>query len=320
MSIKKLFDDKNRKNSGKLLKANSLNTLAREVEDPQQIVEAEKKRLEFVPPVDYSRPENFAKFGSAEQYYRNSFSHVVNFYPYDGSSKEKLQFENNLNPFEKYIFDTEYPKSTGFINLGISYGTTGSAVGGYSTATGGSYIIVKGGPHASPNLDRDGNPKIQDGKANIYKTSNLQSNNLSFGGPSGSAVEFWFKKKNFTGSVSQREVVLDVWNGEPSASEAYGRFTIELSRSADRFYVTHQSGTKGLFRQGVPLTGGLSLDDNQFTHYAFSFLSSSTGTQIDFYKNGEPEGRQILTGQGIGLVTGTLIGHIGALRTNPSGP
>ena len=65
MSIKKLFDDKNRKNSGKLLKANSLNTLAREVEDPQQIVEAEKKRLEFVPPVDYSRPENFAKFGSA---------------------------------------------------------------------------------------------------------------------------------------------------------------------------------------------------------------------------------------------------------------
>ena len=319
MSIKKLFDDKNRKNSGKLLKANSLNTLAREVEDPEQIVEAEKKRLEFVPPVDYSKPENFAKFGSAEEYYKNAFSHVANFYPYDGTSREKLKFENNLNPFEKYIFDVEYPKSTGFINLGISYGTTGSAIGGYSTATGGSYIIVKGGPHPSPDLDRSGNPKIRDGKANVFKESDLKSNNLSFGGPSGSSVEFWFKKKNFTGSVSQREVVLDVWNGEPSASEAYGRFTIELSRSADRFYVTHQSGTKGVFRQGVPLTGGLSLADNQFTHYAFSFLSSSTGTQIDFYKNGEPEGKQILTGQGIGLVTGTLIAHVGALRTNPSG-
>ena len=106
----------------------------------------EKKRLEFVPPVDYSKPENFAKFGSAEEYYKNAFTHVVNFYPYDGSSKEKLKFENNLNPFEKYIFDVEYPKSTGFINLGNSYGTTGSAVGGYSTATG-NFIIVKGGPH-----------------------------------------------------------------------------------------------------------------------------------------------------------------------------
>ena len=141
MSIKKLFDDKNRKNSGKLLKANSLNTLAREVEDPQQIVEAEKKRLEFVPPVDYSRPENFAKFGSAEEYYRNAFSHVVNFYPYDGSNREKLKFENSLNPFEKYIFDVKYPKSTGFVNLGISYGTTGSAIGGYSTATGGALLL-----------------------------------------------------------------------------------------------------------------------------------------------------------------------------------
>ena len=107
MSIKKLFDDKNRKNSGKLLKANSLNTLAREVEDPEQIVEAEKKRLEFVPPVDYSKPENFAKFGSAEEYYKNAFSHVANFYPYDGTSREKLKFENNLNPFEKYIFDVD---------------------------------------------------------------------------------------------------------------------------------------------------------------------------------------------------------------------
>jgi hypothetical protein len=319
MSIKKLFDDKNRRKSGKILKASSLETLTREVEDVEQIEEAEKKRLEFVPPVDYSKPENFVNYGSAEEYYRNAFNHVANYYPYDGSSREKIKFENELNPFEKYIFDVKYPKSTGFVNLGISYGTTGSAVGGYSTATGGSFIIVKGGPHASPNLNKFGNPKIQDGKANIFKESDLKINNLAFGGPSGSTVEFWFKKKNFTGSVSQREVVLDVWNGEPSASEAYGRFTIELSRSADRFYVTHQSGTKGVFRQGLPLTGGLSLASNEWNHYAFSFLSTSAGTQIDLYKDGEPEGPQIVQGQGIGLVTGSLIAHLGALRTNPSG-
>ena len=96
MSIKKLFDDKNRKKSGKILKSNSLSTLAREVENPDQIREAEKKRLEFIPPIDYSKPENFAKFGSAEEYYKNAFGYVANYYPYDGSSKEKIKFENEI--------------------------------------------------------------------------------------------------------------------------------------------------------------------------------------------------------------------------------
>ena len=35
----------------------------------------------------FSKPENFAHYGSAEQYYLNSIKRIHNTYPYDGSLK-----------------------------------------------------------------------------------------------------------------------------------------------------------------------------------------------------------------------------------------
>ena len=44
----------------------------------------------FVPAIDFSDPKNFAKYGSAEKYYEDSYTYIYSSYPYDGSLAEKL--------------------------------------------------------------------------------------------------------------------------------------------------------------------------------------------------------------------------------------
>ena len=132
----------------------------------------------FLPPINYSIPENFAKFGSAYQYYKNAFEYISGYYPYDGSGFEKTNFYNEINPLEKYLLEVDYPRSTGYITIGSSYGTPYSNASGYYSSSVDEYIQVKGGPHSG----------------SIYNESENRTSNLEFGGPSGSTVEFYLQK------------------------------------------------------------------------------------------------------------------------------
>jgi len=89
MSIKKLFDAKK---AGKLasVATSTGKKLGDNIESIDQIQEAVEKNSTFVPKLDYSKPENFVKYGSAYRYYYDTFTYIKDYYPYDGSSKEKL--------------------------------------------------------------------------------------------------------------------------------------------------------------------------------------------------------------------------------------
>ena len=322
MSIKKLFDNNQQTGIvGKYLKKTSVTGTAGPIESDSHLSASIKKQETYIPAIDYSDPKNFAHYGSAEKYYKNSFDYIKDYYPYGGSGYEKTNFYNNLNPLEKYIFDEKYPKSTGYISVGTSYGSVSSDASGYFSSSA-EYLQFKGGPHSGT----------------LFSTGSNRTSNLEFGGVSGSSVEFFFKKTTGTpdGEVqSKNQIVLDVWNGEATGSHAdpnnsYGRMTIEiLSGSEDRFYVTLQSGsTVGFLSQSVPVTGGLSLTGS-WSHYAFVFNTSGSAPLLDFYVNGAAyeQGIQMSgstptsnTSIGeIGLVTGSLIANIGGLRTAPSG-
>ena len=67
MSIKKLFDDKNRRKSGKILKASSLETLTREVEDVEQIEDVFK--------VNFFGTVNSIK--AVEKYFKDKKSGII---------------------------------------------------------------------------------------------------------------------------------------------------------------------------------------------------------------------------------------------------
>jgi hypothetical protein len=302
MSIKKLFDAKKAGTLGGATRS-TLKKLGDNVESPEQIEAALSKARAFSPKIDFSDPANFVKYGSAYRYYYDTFGYIKDYYPYDGSSREKLEFYNGLSPFEQYIFNNEYPKTTGYVTIGAIYGTDGASKQGYTTPTTAEYIQFKGGPHSGT----------------FFATGSGLSNNLEFGGISGSTVEFFYNKTEFDSTISSpTEVILDIWNGVSSGSHDYGRLTIETdSGSADRFYVSYQSGSSGVFKASVPTAGGLTLGSGSWDHYAFVFSNSDDSTSIDLYENGTCKQSNILTGSSINLVTGSLIGRLGALRTAP---
>ena len=122
MSVKKLFKRTKQASSiGKYLKKSSLVDVKSAIESSEQLAASVNKQESYLPAVDYADPKEFAKFGSAEEYYDNAFSHVLNNYPYDGSKLEKVDFYNSMNPLEKWVFENKYPTSTGFVVLGNTY-------------------------------------------------------------------------------------------------------------------------------------------------------------------------------------------------------
>jgi hypothetical protein len=127
--------------------------LGKSVESSGNIQQKIIEKNRFIPQKNYARPENFAKFGSAEKYYSDSFDRIINQYPYDGSLKERTEYLNNSTYLDLYIFDNVYPRSTGYATISPNgWGTTtdfvdvGVSVGKPSIV---EYIQVIGGPHTA---------------------------------------------------------------------------------------------------------------------------------------------------------------------------
>ena len=305
MSIKGLFEKSRQATTvNKYLKKTAADATGEGIESAAHLSESIKRDRAFIPPLNYADPAEFVKYGSAEKYYSLSFDHISGSYPYDGSSLEQTKFYNDLNPLEKYILDEKYPKSTGYVTLGTSYGTPISHSSGYYSSSV-EYIQTKGGPQIGT----------------IYSTSDNRTNNLSFGGVSGSTVEFFVKKDWAVSQVtSSREVIFDVWNGNLSSSHDYGRFTLALSsEEQDRFFLTVQSGSTGFYEIPVPTTGGLDLGSSQWNQFSLSVDTNGTTTKIDLYQSGTCVGPQITQNSDINIVEGSLTSNIGALRTATSG-
>ena len=220
----------------------------------------------FIPPVDFSSASNFAKYGSAEEYYDSSIKRIYKQYPYDGSEREIQEFLNDSTYLDLYVLDNLYPRSTGYAIFspnkhggGGWSDLVGSIIDGYGQPTTKEYIQVRGGPHTAsagasgkplhqffgdPAHRTSPNSNIYD--SNIYDTAGVkplgrvgtQESNLKLDLNKGTTIEFWMKKDQFLPASTQKEVIFDLWNGESSGSAlkshnpSYGRLTVELSASA----------------------------------------------------------------------------------------
>jgi hypothetical protein len=325
MGIKDLFGGK----SAKTLANKSLNDLTRNVESEDYVEAYEQQRQRFEPAVNLVRPENFAHFGRAEKYFENSIKHIYADYPYDGSLREKIGWHLSASYLDNYIFEHEYPRTNGYaIFSADGWGNVASTVGDYGAPATASYEYVKVLGNMHPDPDETETAKIfpsAGGKANRYDTSKRRSTNLEFDLVThGSTVEFWLKKDAFATSNTKKEVIFDLWNGEPSSSAGYGRLTIELSgtmQAESPFRVTLRSGSHGGFTNtqiGTSIAGTGSL--TSWKHYAFSFLSaSSNGITTKFYVNGELNNTVTLGDQGVKEITGSMVAYMGSLQSKPSG-
>ena len=147
MSIKKLFDSTG--NSRNYLSQTTVSGSFKRVESSENIKQISTKQNTFVPQVDYSEPNNFAKYGSAYLYYKAAVERIYDYYPYDGSDAEINKFYNELLDIEKYIFNNLYPRTNGHALLcADGWGSlNGSIDGGYGTPSSLEYITFYGGPH-----------------------------------------------------------------------------------------------------------------------------------------------------------------------------
>ena len=61
----------------KVLKASNLNEDIQKAESERNIKAKRDEANRFVPRIDYSNPNNFVRFGSAEQYYEDAFDRIL---------------------------------------------------------------------------------------------------------------------------------------------------------------------------------------------------------------------------------------------------
>tara|TARA_S200002703_G_scaffold156350_1_gene161803 strand:- start:4426 stop:8043 length:3618 start_codon:yes stop_codon:yes gene_type:complete len=295
----------------KYLKQSAPNTLGEGIESQAHLSAVTEKNNYFLPPVDYSQPKNFVKFGSAYQYYKNAFEYIASDYPYDGSGLEKTNFYNDINPLEKYMLEAVYPRSTGYVFIGYPYKLAGTNASLYDEITTPTYIQVKGGPHVKTKFDE----------------SKDRTSNLEFGGMSGSTVEFFLKKDSFIDPAignSRNMAILDLTNGVSvtnSSSADYGRMRISIhSGSETQFFVTMLSGTNGFTETAVPSTSDqIIISDGKWRNFSFRFNTSGSVPTVDLFVNGACVETGISGSGTVGQVTGTMIANLGALRESPEG-
>ncbi len=310
MSIKKLFESTNKVQEF----VSDASTKDLFDEGAESVRNVEQKKLDqdrFVPQIDFSKPENFAKYGSARLYYKSALTRITDYYPYDGSEAEINQFLNESLDIERYILDNQYPRTTGYITLGLGSTYNGTITDGYGDSTATEHIDFLGGPGtgsaASSNL-KDLIPRDKDSKYNysniydesIYTTAGLptdygtgtRTSNLRSNFDDGVTVEFWLK----TGSLNpanqtNKQVVFDMWNQDTSSANA--RMMIELTSShaatadAQRpFLVTVQSGshtTKTFLSLGQAVLHSSSGDWN---HYSIRVFNTGSNFKAQLYVNG----------------------------------
>ncbi|HAW80645.1 MAG TPA: hypothetical protein DCX27_13605, partial [Balneola sp.] len=293
----------------KYLKSSAPSTLGDGIESNNHLQALTDRNEYFLPPIDYSKPENFVRFGSAYEYYKNAFEFIASDYPYDGSGLEKTDFYNNINPLEKYTLETIYPRSTGYVFIGYPYKLSTTNLSFYDSVTTPTYIQVKGGPHRSTKFDE----------------SKGRTSNLEFGGTDGTTVEFFLKKDNLiTVAESRKMAIIDLTNGTPvanSSSDNYGRFRIALhSGSETQFFVTMLSGTNGFTETAIPTTPDqITISDATWRNFSFRFNTSGSSPTVDLFVNGECVETNVTGSGAIGQVTGTMIANLGGLRESPEG-
>ena len=257
MSIKNLF---NSKGTPKIQKSATSDEMVAQVESADFVESKRKQFDEFVPPIDFSKPENFAKFGSAELYYEKAFERIYQYYPYDGTLAEKVDFEISSSYLDKYVLENLYPRTNGYVNFDVN-----------------TSISIFGGPHtASAGMDG----KKLDSTFDLsmkYSEEKKRTSAFEFRGEDGATIEFWLKKN---GSITSGETVFEAKNNDG------GFMAVTMNNTAGALRLHMKSGSAPVLLEET-LTGLTIPTSDEWNHYAISISSGSAGITANTFKNGQ---------------------------------
>jgi len=315
MSIRDLFNKKS-------VSIENVATGSSDIESKDFVLTTMKKNETFIQNVDFASASNFARFGSAYEYYTTSIRRVYDEYPYDGSDKEKALFELSSSFLDKYIFDNLYPKSNGFVTF--SYATFMASASpdanGYGTPSVSEreQIFIRGGLHTASS-GMEGKPLVKTfSNSIVYDSDKNRTTTFKLNPSSGFTVEFWLKKPAFNTSKTEREVIFDSWNNKTGNDNGRFRIVLDGSSAADTFKFVFRSGSlasgKGVYETTVSDSTVTNASLTTWKHYALSVISGSGGLITRFYVNGLLNKKTTHNANGVMLDIGGLInGSIGSL-------
>jgi hypothetical protein len=323
MSIRNLFDGQGPTE----VFAETPENIRKDGESLDNVRETWENRKRFIPQVDFSKPESFARYGSAEKYYEDAITRIYEDYPYDGSSREKQEFSNESTYMDLWLLDNKYPRTNGLITLSAEgWGTRSGAISqGYGNPTTKEYINFLGGPHTASDgmIGKKLSETFDD--SNKYDTdiyddkgftgTGTRESNLKTNFDNGITLEFWLKKDSFDTSKTEKEVIFDLWNGDDISAGTYGRVLLQLTGTAtSNFILTVQSASSSPYEEEAFGTATTPTTLQTFGHYAFRIYNSGSSMNVDFYKNGqllESETKNVSLGE----IAGPLQANIGALTS-----
>ena len=329
MSIKDLFDKKKTK---PVVRKNKTD-IATQAESLDTAKQKRKKEDKFIPQLDFSKPENFAFYGSAEKYYSDAFKTIAGTYPYDGSEEEIIEFRNGMNYVERYIFDNLYPKTNGYALFSADgWGTATTPTGEYGVPTVKEYIYVYGGPLSASSGMTQYKLKYSFSASNLYQPdiydvidenpagrAGTRESNLKYELDRGNTVEFWLQKDAFDVTKTKKEVVFDLWNQTAYSAAGYGRLLVELSGNNDYtdgspFFISVNSGSAGFSNTKIG-TNITTASLSSWHHYALSFQNDRTANKIKvkFYVDGALNDQKAIATP-LNEITGGLRAYIGSLQ------
>ena len=321
-NLKNLFEI----NSNQFLSAEDLNSVGDSVESADYVDAFTTDRTRFIPPVDFDDPANFAKFGSAKDYYVDAVTKVYKTYPYDGSGAEKLEYANSSSYLDRWILKSRYPKSTGYANFNTAPTNTWIQVGEPNTK---EYIHLYGGP-GTGSIALAGKPLAENfAGTNVYNTTKGRDSNLKWDwSTDGNTVECWIKLGELSPTTENEYQTIFHLANEVTPNAGSARLWIyyrELPAGPDAalsgFYANVYSGSAGATSVEIPLyTVGDGLDyaaTGSWAHYAFTFKNEPGVNSVRYktYKNGSlVKNSTNGTGLAYGNVTGSLQASIGAIH------
>lgn len=323
MSIKDLFYKKT-------VALENQKSLTSSVESYELVEEINKKNSDFQPDIDFSDPNSFVKFGSAEEYYRASIKRVYEQYPYDGSESERLRFQNDSTYLDRWLYENKYPKSTGYAVFSANgWGSTTLIQSVYGQPADLEYIYSSGdirtillNQHTSSEDIGTDSIKNNFDSANVYDHNKNRTIPFRLNMTGGTTIQFWLKKDSFDASKTKKEVILDLWNGEQSGSDDYGRLILELCTTASNIpalRLSMASGSHSFLDQGISLStyDATAFASSTWTHHTITLKSSNQKMSVDYYKNGLlDKSNEFDTGLTFYEIPGVINSYIGALQTS----
>jgi hypothetical protein len=155
----------------------------------------------FRPKIIAKDPSTFCFFGSAKSRYENSIYNILNYYPFDGTQQEAINWLSSSSTLDIALVEKHWPSSVGHINF---------------TDTAKECINFYAGPQKIAGSEYTG--KLQRGETALRLDPSK-----------GNTVEFWLKKGAWLGNTGDSEHIFDIGTHPSHITAGADEFRFRIS-------------------------------------------------------------------------------------------